>query len=303
LKTRLHLLPALLACLLEAGLARAGIEVIDPHAQYPESPLWYQEKLLYVEYTGNGISSWDGKQKRSFWNRPKCGANGLLPFRGDHLLVACYDGNFLVELDAQGKEVQTYSKDSLGHAFVGPNDLTSDGHGGAYFSASGVYDLKAPITGKVFQITADGKTVRKRADTIHYSNGLTLTHDGTHLLVAEMLAGRILSFPIEPDGSLGPRVVWARLQDLAPPTPHEDGYNGPDGLKAGSDGNYYIAQNGSGRILVVSEDKKLVRSIEVPTPYVTNVGFGPDGPSTLFITGAFDQWKAPYPSAVYRWTR
>ncbi len=299
---RFHLPLALLACLIQTGLARAGVDVIDPHARYPESPLWTRGKLLYVEYTGDGISSWDGKQKRSYWTHQKCGANGLLPFRGDHLLVACYDGNFLVELDAHGKEVQTYSKDSAGHAFVGPNDLASDGHGGAYFSASGVYDLKAPITGKVFQISADGKTVSERADTIHYSNGLTLTHDGTHLLVAEMLAGRILSFPIEPDGSFGPRVVWARLQDLAPPTPHEDGYNGPDGLKAGSDGNYYIAQNGSGRVLVVSEAKKLVRSIEVPTPYVTNVGFGPDGPSTLFITGAFDQWKPPYPSAVYRWT-
>jgi sugar lactone lactonase YvrE len=73
--------------------------------------------------------------------------------------------------------------------------------------------------------------------------------------------------------------------------------------KVGPDGNYYIAQNGSGRVLVVNEEKKLVRMINVPAPYVTNVGFGPTGPDTLYITGAFDPWKPPFPGAVYRWTQ
>ena len=148
---------------------------------------------------------------------------------------------------------------------------------------------------------SDGNKVVELANTIHYSNGLTLSKDGRSLLVAEDLAGRILSFPLRSDGTLGPRTVWARLADLAEPTPHTDGYNGPDGLKLGPDGNYYIAQNGSGRVLVVSEAKKLVRMIDVPTPYVTNVGFGPSGAETVYITGAFDQWKAPFPGAVYRW--
>jgi gluconolactonase len=102
---------------------------------------------------------------------------------------------------------------------------------------------------------------------------------------------------------LGPRTVWARLQDLATPTPHEDAYNGPDGLKLGLDGNYYIAQNGSGRVLVVDADRKLVRVIIVPTPYVTNVSFDPHRPNVAFITGAFEQWQPPYAGAVYRWTR
>jgi len=185
----------------------------------------------------------------------------------------------------------------------GHNDFASDGHGGVYLSASGVYDIKAPITGAVLHMSADGKTLTEVADTIHYSNGLTLDKGQRHLLVAEMLAGRVLSFPIGADGKLGPRTVWARLQDLAAPTPHEDAYNGPDGLKLGSDGCYYIAQNGSGRVLVVDEDRKLVRTIEVATPYVTNIAFGPDGANIVFVTGAFEQWKPPYPGAVYRWTR
>jgi gluconolactonase len=297
------LVPLSILCLFCIAEACAGVDVIDPHARYPEGPLWDHGKLLYVEYAGEGIKMWDGKQSKTYWRKEHCGASALIHFQNDHVLVACYDGNYLVELDAHANEVRTISKDSAGRAFIGPNDFSTDGHGGVYFSASGAYDINAPITGAVLHLLADGQDLREVAGTIHYSNGLTLSRDGQHLLVAEMLAGRILSFPIQTNGTLGPRVVWARLQDLAPPTPHEDAYNGPDGLKLGPDGNYYIAQNGSGRVLVVNEEKKLVRTIDVPAPYVTNVGFGPSDADTLYITAAFEQWKPPFPGVVYRWTR
>jgi len=285
------------------SIAYAGVDIIDAHAGYPEGPLWDQGRLLYVEYAANDIKAWDGKELKIYWRKEHCGPTALIHFRGEHILVACYDGNYLLELDAHGNEVRTIKTDSSGKSFIGPNDFTSDGHGGIYVSASGVYDIKAPIAGAVLKLSADGQHLREVANTIHYSNGLTLSKSGHQLLVAEMLAGRILSFPIQADGTLGPRAVWVRLQDLAPRTRNEDAYNGPDGLKVGSDGNYYIAQNGSGRVLVVNEEKKLVRMIEVPTPYVTNVAFGPPGVGTLYITGAFDQWKPPFPGAVYRWTQ
>jgi len=296
-----HLAAGLL-CVAGASADASQVATIDAEAHYPEGPLWREGKLFYVEYSANNIKTWDGRRTAVYWHKDGCGANALIAFRG-HLLVACYDDNSLVELDTSGKELRTVRADSGGRAFVGPNDFASDGHGGVYFSASGVYDIKAPITGAVLHMTADGNTIIEVANTIHYSNGLTLAKDQHHLLVAEMLAGRILSFPVGADGKLGPRTVWARLQDLAPPTPHEDAYNGPDGVKFGPDGCYYIAQNGSGRVLVVDEDRKLVRTIEVATPYVTNIAFGPDGANTVFVTGAFEQWKPPYPGAVYRWTR
>lgn len=201
-----------IAAVLLAFPSYAGLEVIDPHALYPEGPLWWHGQLYYVEYAGNGIKVWNGSSISYFWKKMHCGPNGLVPFGRDDILVACYDGNYLVELDRNGKEVRTIARDDRGSSFIGPNDLTSDGHGGVYFSASGVYDIKAPIEGKVLHISPDGKVVSVVADTIDYSNGLTLSKDGSHLLVAEMLADRILSFPVEPDGALGPRRVWARLQ-------------------------------------------------------------------------------------------
>lgn len=284
------------------GAAQANTALVDA-AAYPEGPLWHDGKLLFVEYAGPGIKMWDGSRTSVYWRGEHCGASGLIAYRRDHLLVACYDANTIVELDNAGKQIRTIDRDSAGKPFVGPNDFTADGGGGIYVSASGVYDVKAPISGTILHLSGANGTLVEVANLIHYSNGLTLSKDGKSLLVAEMLAGRILSFEVNADGTLGSRTVWARLVDLAPPTAHEDAYNGPDGLKLGPDGNYYIAHNGSGRLLVVNADKKLVRSIEVPTPYVTNVNFGADGAATLYITGVFDPNKAPFPGAVYRWTK
>jgi gluconolactonase len=297
-----NLLWALALLAAAPGAARADVVAVDAHAIYPEGPLWHEGRLLYVEYGGSGIKAWDGTRAMNFWSGPHCGASGLAAWRGRHLLVACYDQNALVEVDEHGRTVATIDRDSAGRPFTGPNDFAPDGKGGVYFSASGVYDVKAPVTGAVLYLAPGGRRIVEVANTIHYSNGLAVSKDGRELLVAEMLAGRILSFTINDDGTLGQRRVWARLQDLAPPTPDTDAYNGPDGLKLGPDGNFYIAQNGSGRVLVVDGDKKLVRTITVPTPYVTNVNFGADGANTLYITGVFDPWKEPYPGAVYRWT-
>lgn len=292
-----------LSTLVACGAAQAAVTVVDGAALYPEGPLWKDGRLYYVEYAGPGIKVWDGRQASVYWSRKGCGADALIPLGANHLLVACYDENALVELDEHGREVRVITRDSNGQPFVGPNDFASDGAGGVYFSASGVYDLKAPITGAVLHLSADCRTIRRVAELIHYSNGLTLSADGRSLLVAEGLAGRILSFAVGPDHSLGDRTVWARLRDLAQPTGREDAFNGPDGVKLGTDGNYYIAQNGSGRVLVVNGQRRLVRSIAVPTPYVTNIGFGADGANTVYITGAFEQFKAPYPGAVYVWRR
>jgi gluconolactonase len=304
MRTRLLLaLWSMLSTIALIGVSRADTVLVDATAAYPEGPLWRDGKLLYVEYAGPGIKMWDGKEIKPYWSREHCGASGLIAYRRNHILVACYDANEIVELDETGKQIRTIDKDSAGKPFIGPNDFTADATGGVYVSASGVYDLKAPISGTILYLSKTEGTLVEVANLIHYSNGLALSKDGKSLLVAEMLAGRILSFSVKGDGTLGPRTVWARMQDLAPPTPHEDAYNGPDGLKLGRDGNYYIAQNGSGRVLVVNDAKKLMRIITVPTPYVTNMNFGADGTATVYITGVFDPWKAPFPGAVYRWTK
>lgn len=291
---------ALLVALLPLHAARAGLATVDAGAQYPEGPLWVEGTFHYVEYSRGNVIARDGTLRTVLWHGDGCGPSGLAAFDGT-LLVACYDGNYLLQIDRHGRELHRWRRDARGAPFAGPNDFAPDGRGGVYFSASGVYDTRAPVTGAVYHLGANDLAPRRLADTIHYPNGLALSGDGRQLLVAEMLAGRVLAFDVEADGSLGARRVWARLQDLAAPTPGADAYNGPDGLKLGADGCYYIAQNGSGRVLVVDQDRRLVRTIDVPAPYVTNIALNPGEPGVVYVTGVFDEWHAPYAGAVYRW--
>ena len=85
------------------GISGAGTLVVDATAAYPEGPLWRNGKLLYVEYAGPGIKIWDGRHVRSYWSGDHCGASGLIAYRRNHILVACYDANQIVELDDERK--------------------------------------------------------------------------------------------------------------------------------------------------------------------------------------------------------
>src|SRR6202011_4991588 len=155
-----------------------------------------------------------------------CGPSGLIEYKRNHLLVACYDANTVVELDEHANAVRTIDRDSTGKSFVGPNDFAADRKGGVYFSASGIYDIKAPIAGTVLYMSPNGQ-VTEVASAIHYSNGLTVSKDGESLLVSEDLAARILVFPINADGTLGVRAVGGRLADLGRAPPPQDASKGP----------------------------------------------------------------------------
>ena len=272
-------------------------KVVNDHSFYPESPLWSGGRLLYVEYAAHTVMAWDGHENRQVWKQDGCGPSGLAPWR-DGLLITCYNSNSLVLIGTDGSTKLTIAKDAAGQPFLGPNDFAEDGKGGVYISMSGPYDVTAPIQGKVYHLDAAG-TLTKVADDIHYSNGMALTNGGKTLLVAEMLAQRVLRFDVNPDGTLGQRWVFLRLRDLLPEPQGADAYYGPDGLKVGKSGDIYVAENGGGSVLVVDPGgKKLLRRLPVGSKYVTNVGFGPTE-DVVYVSAADDPWNAPYPGKVY----
>lgn len=291
-----------LALLLLLGLgtpamAAEPVKVINPTSFYPESPLWLDDRLLYVEYAAHTLMSWDGKESRAIWKKEGCGPSAVAPF-GNDLLITCYDSNTLERVSREGVSLESIVTDSEDAEFIGPNDLAPDGKGGLYVSMSGTFDVKAPVEGTVYHMARDG-TLDLVAENIHYANGLALAADGHWLLVAEMLAARVLRFEVLEDGGLGERRIFARLKDLVPDPEGADPYYGPDGIKVDKAGNVYIAQNGGGSVLVTDPaGERLLRQIKVPGKHVTNMGFGATE-DTLFVTAAIDPWNAPYPGEVY----
>jgi sugar lactone lactonase YvrE len=273
-----------------SSLLAGDAAVIDGDAGFPEGPYWTDGKLYYAEYGSHQVSVWDGTSTTVLWTQEGCGPSAVMPFQ-DGWLVTCYDNGSYVKIAPDGATLQVWDKDSTGAAILGPNDLTTDGKGGAYVTASGPWE-SGPIVGKVYHLTADGALVPV-ADDLHYANGIQLSADGTRLYVNESEAGRVISFAVGEDGSLGDRRLFVRLAELEEPA---GAY--PDGIKLGPDGNLYVGLYSAGRIVVVSPEGALVRKLEVPSPAAPNLAFGPDG-KTVYVMAVDDQANAPYKGKVY----
>ena len=202
----MRMLIAMVAVAISATMAGAAdIKVINEKAAFPEGPAFIDGKLHYVEYGGNTVLVWDGKTNTKLWEQAGCGPSAVLPL-GEDLVVTCYDNGTIARISKDGKTLAAYDKSAEGSVLQGPNDLTSDGKGGVYFTASGPWE-SGPIVGKVFHLAADG-TIREAANDLHYANGIALSADGKRLFVNELEAGRVISFALADDGTLSDRRLF-----------------------------------------------------------------------------------------------
>lgn len=276
------------ALILILGLffCKKNMQVIDKHVGYPEGPSWIKDKLFYVSYGSDEVRVWDGKEVSSFWKPDdKCGPASLIERSNGNLLVSCYDKNSLVELDPSGNRIKAYLKTIDGKSFTGPNDFVRDADGGIYFSASGVFELDAPVSGKIFYMnTKDEITEASPGILFHYSNGLAIIEGGKKLLVNEHLKNKITSLDILEKGKLGNPNTFADLEKIAPKPKTEEKKLGPDGMKAGKSGNLYVCQYAGGRVLVLDGNGNYKKEIPLPNLFVTNIAFKEEDESSLYLT-------------------
>ncbi len=290
---------SLIACLAVCPcLAQNGVRVLNADAYYPEGPVWYRDRLYYVEYGRNAVMVWDGTKNSVFSTQKGCGQSAVVPTARGEFVTTCYDNGTIGRIAADGKSLPPYSHDKDGHTFVGPNDLAPDGRGGIYFSTSGSHG--DAIDGKVFYIAADG-TISLKADDVHNANGLAVSKDGGILYVVETDENRLIKFKIGPGGSLSDRRIAVNLDDLV----HHAVHIWPDGVKIDSLGQIYLGQSAreyhvayAGVIFVVDAKGKLLRQLTLPSLQVPNFAFSPDE-KTLYVT-AVDQFdKPPYHGKLY----
>jgi len=282
---------ALAAALLVPAAAAADVTVINDQARFPEGPVVLDGTLHYVEYGGNTLMAWDGKENKVVWQQEGCGPSAAVRL-GNDFLITCYDSGSIARVSPGGTTIN-YTTDTAGDALVGPNDIVLDGKGGAYFTASGPWET-APIVGKVYHLAADG-SITMLADDIHYANGIELSLLGKMLYVNESEAGRVISFKVADDGPLSDRRLFVRLADLG--IVHEWGPY-PDGIKRDAKGNLWIGHYSAGQIAVVSQDGALLGTVDVPSPAAPNLAFSADG-ATVYVMAVDDTANAPYLGKVY----
>jgi sugar lactone lactonase YvrE len=294
-------------------------------AHYPEGPLWVDDRLLWVEFGRDAVMRLEADgEPRVLWSSPGVGPAAVTAGAEDDLWVTGYGNNSLIRIGRDGSFLEAVDRDAQGRVLLGPNDLVLDGQGRLIFTLSGVFELDAPVQGRVCLRTAAGE-IRTVADGIHYANGVALSKCGEQLVVSEHFKNRVLSFDVQPDGTLSGRRVLAELDSIAPrlevaperkegaqrrrggapsharramaaQVPVTDPRLGPDGLKVTASGVVLVAQYGGGRVIAINPDGTLHKVFTLPLRFVTNVGFGATE-ETVYIT-AFESEEPPCRGAV-----
>jgi sugar lactone lactonase YvrE len=136
----------------------------------------------------------------------------------------------------------------------------------------------------------DGGTLVPQGKEAALSNGLAWSPDGRTMYHSDTMSGDIYAWDYEPlTGDTTRGRVFA----------HVEGVPGPDGAEVDSEGFYWSAINGQGRILRFDPNGQVEREVAVPFKYPTMIAFGGANLRTAFVTSGrwaiADKDAADYP--------
>src|SRR3954452_8476167 len=252
---------------------------------FVESARWHEGRLWFAHWSVGEVIATDleGHTEVMAPGRQALGwsidwlSDGQLLVTGESLLRQEPDGSLVPHADLTGVARHNWNEIVVDHQ-----------RGNVYLNGADTGNFLAgqfPPPGIIALVTADG-AARQVADDIHFPNGMIITPDGSALVVAESVAGRLTAFDIEPDGSLTNRRTWA--EGLA-----------PDGICIDAEGAIWCAAadvrsrtgrdtDPGGAAVRVREGGQILDRIELDRPAFSLALGGPDG-RTLGIVG--QQWR------------
>ncbi|SDT71538.1 SMP-30/gluconolactonase/LRE family protein [Jiangella sp. DSM 45060] len=263
---------------------------------FGESPRWHDGRLWFSDWGAHQVIAVDDDGRHevvaTVESFPMC--IDFLP-----------DGRLLVVDSARRRLLRREPDGSLvAHADLGGfsehpwNDIVVTAGGDAYVNGIG-FDFPGGefAPGLVVRVTPDGR-VDHVAGGLAFPNGMAVTADGATLIVAESYANRLTAFPIEDDGTLGDRRVWAD-------TPGDH----PDGICVDAEGAVWYADVGRQHCVRVREGGEVLAAIDFgrgafacalsrgadPQLYVVGQDF--TDPPSPEPTGRLVAYPAPAPGA------
>jgi gluconolactonase len=245
----------------------------------PEGPAYDGLGNVVVSNTGSDyVTRFDARGKAEILWRASSSAftfqktNGMTYYRDGSLFVCDFGRKAVIRIHPDGEQ-ELYAEQCDGQAFKGPNDLAFDPQGNLYFTDPKGSDENSP-TGSIYRVAQGSHEVTRVAEGLAFPNGIALSADARTLYIAESRAFSIIKFPVNADGRLGPKSIFARL-----PTPHD-----PDGIAFDVAGNLWVAQYGAGVVLQFDPRGNLQRTILMPGKNITNVEFAGRDLKTLYVT-------------------
>jgi acetyl esterase/lipase len=212
------------------------------------------------------------------WNA----ATGLKPWRGDSPEATSFrpdgaGGFYVVEQttrqltrwNAQGERVEVLADDYEGKKLNRPNDVIVKSDGTLWITdPDWLFDKrfldKKELPGQfVFRFDPKTKTLTKAAEGFDKPNGIAFSPDEKHLFISDSGTPNVFRFPVNADGTLGPREVFATFTE-----------KGLDGLALSPQGQLWVCTKDGIRITAL--DGKALGLLKTPGK-PTSIAFGPEG--------------------------
>lgn len=220
-------------------------EIVLEGLSFGEGPRWHDGALWFSDFYRHGIFRLAGPGQEELVVEVPTQPSGLgwMP-NGDLLLVSMVDRKLL----RRGAGGVLIEHADLGIVAEGHcNDMVVAADGTAYVGNFG--PDRAP--GTLAIVSPEGE-VRAGPNEMHFANGSVITPDGSTLVVAESMAGRLSAFTITSDGSLVDRRVWA---DLAGGI--------PDGICLDEAGGIWVADPRNANCFRVEEGGRITDRIDL----------------------------------------
>jgi sugar lactone lactonase YvrE len=255
--------------------------VLRARALNGECPTWSADEgvLYWCDTFGQLLHRYDPRTgEDESWAMPATTGSFALG-SGDRMLVALRTGLFRFDrrtarlasfaptpLDAHRFFWNDGKTDPAGRFWVGPAYLPLDRRG------------EGPKTAPLHRIAPDSEQDAKTAP-VRISNGLAWSPDGKTMYHADTMAADVYAYDVLDleQGALGERRTFARV---------EVANGGPDGAATDTDGCYWSAVYGAGKVVRFTPDGRVEREVHLPVPNVTMIAFGGGDLRTAYVTSA-----------------
>ena len=230
--------------------------------------------VYFTDQPDDRIIVWSTKGELSTFMQPSGRSNGLF-FDKQGYLWSCADENNELWRISLDKNVDVILDKFIGRLFNGPNDLWISPDGSVFFTdpyykRSWWNHTTMPQEKQcVYFLSSDHKTLKRVADDLVQPNGIIGTPDGKILYVADIGGRKTWSYSINPDGSLGNKMLFCEM--------------GSDGMTIDKKGNIYLTGKG---VTIFDKTGKQLGNIAVPENWTANVCFGDKDRKSLFITAS-----------------
>jgi len=234
-----------------------------------EGAQWVDDTLHYAAHHDGFAFKWSEATGLVVWRRDSPEATSFRPDGAGGFYVVEQTTRQLTRWNTQGERVEVLADVYEGRNLNRPNDVIVKSDGTLWFTDPDWLFSKRPNDKKelpgqfVFRFHPKTKTLTKAAEGFDKPNGIAFSPDEKHLFISDSGTPNVFRFPVNADGTLGPREVFATFTE-----------KGLDGLALSPQGQLWVCTKDGIRITAL--DGKALGLLKTPGK-PTSIAFGPGG--------------------------